>query len=245
MKLIVPVSLFFAVGCILVTGCITVTNTNTVNATPTTRLASFSNASVPLLNKTMNATDNSTSNLKGSLRVSVSGISNPETLTVVLDNEQVGTMKPDAPLYLLISEGNHSVMVCMREVCEQENVTTRFGKYVTVDFSERLQKDVKFPKPFAQPTARILDYFKNGNGISVNIEFTNPSKEDLMMSVDVSCGYSYIDDRTHIKMGDSARGVLVQNVKTGQRITELLDLHFVNGYSYSFDYPVIQELKIK
>jgi hypothetical protein len=253
MKLIVPFTLFMAFGFILAAGCVAMANKTAVNAAvnPTTpaEFTSYSTTSDLVLNETINdtinATANSTSTLNGSLRVSLSGITYPAILSVVLDNETVGTVNPTTPLYLMISEGDHTVMVCMSSVCEQENVTTRFGRYVTVDFSERLQKDVKFPNPTARPTAQILDYFKNGNTISVNVEFINPSKEDLLMSVSISCGYRYIDDRTSIKMGDSAKGMLVQNVKAGQRITEGLDLHFVSGHSYSYDCPVIEELKIK
>ncbi len=199
------------------------------------------------VNKTANTTSNSTSvsNLKGSLRVSISGILNPANLTVILDNETVGAVSPATPLYLMTSEGNHTVMVCMDSVCEQESVMTKFGTYVTVDFSDRVKKNMKFPDPLARPDARILDYFKNGNGISVHVEFINPSKEDLMMMASVSCGYSYIDDRTSFKMGDSAKGKLLQNVKAGQRVTANLDLYFVSGRSYSFDIPVIDELTIK
>ena len=245
MKLIVPFALFLAVGFILAGGCVAMTNKNTVNVTTAAGFAPFSNTSDPGLNQTINATANSTSALKGSLRVSISGISYPANLSVVLDNETVGTVKPTTPLYLMVSEGNHTLMICVSPVCEQETVTTRFGRYVTVDFSERLQRDVEFPNPTARPTARILEYYKNGNVISVNVEFINPSTEDLLMSVVVSCGYSYIDDRTSIKMGDSASGMLVQNVKAGQRVSEELYLNFASGHSYSYDYPEIQELKVK
>jgi hypothetical protein len=245
MKLIVPFALFMAIGFILAAGCVATMNKNTVNATTAASIAPFSNTSDPGLNKTINATANITSKLKGSLRVSISGISYPANLSVVLDNETVGTVKPTTPLYLMISEGSHTVMVCVSSVCELENVTTRFGRYVTVDFSERLLRDVEFPNPNAQPAARILEYYKNGNAISVNVEFINPSTEDLLMSVVVSCGYSYIDDRTSIKMGDSARGMLVQNVKAGQHITEGLDLYFASGHSVSYGCPVIEELKVK
>ena len=162
MKLIVPFALFMAVGFILAAGCVAMTNKNTVNATTAASFAPFSNTSDPGLNKTINATANSSSKLKGSLRVSISGILYPANLSVVLDNETVGTVKPTTPLYLMVSEGNHTVMVCVSSVCEQENVMTRFGRYMTVDFSERLQKDVEFPNPTARPTAQILDYYKSG-----------------------------------------------------------------------------------
>ena len=245
MKLIELFALVTVVGLILAGGCVAMTNKNTENTTTAAAFAPFSNTSDPGLILKTNVTANSTSELKGSLRVSVSGLLYPANLSVILDNETVGTVTPTTPLYLMVSEGNHTVMVCMSSVCEQEDVTTRFGRYVTVDFSERLQRDVKFQNPTAQPAARILDYYKNGDTISVDVEFINPSKKDLMMSVEVSCGYNYIDDRTKIKMGDSARGMLMQNVKAGQRTTEMLYLNFASGHSYSYSSPVIEELKIK
>ena len=75
----------------------------------------------------------------------------------------------------MVSEGNHTIGVCADFVCEQEHVTIRFGKYVTVDFSERLRKDVVI----MHPTARVLECYKNGDHLSVNLEFINPSKKDL------------------------------------------------------------------
>jgi hypothetical protein len=245
MKLIVPFALCIAVGLIVATGCVSTTTKHAENTTITVSPAVTTPDTV--VNKTANTTSNSTSvsNLKGSLRVSISGLLNPANLTVILDNETVGTVTPAIPLYRMVPEGNHTVMVCMDSVCEQESVVTKFGKYVTVDFSDRVKKNMKFPDPLAKPDARILEYFKNGNGISVHVEFINPSKEDLMMMASVSCGYSYIDDRTSFKMGDSAKGKLLQNVKAGQRVTANLDLYFVSGRSYSFDIPVIDELTVK
>jgi hypothetical protein len=248
MKLIVPFALFVAVGLIVLAGCLSVTNKSDVNTTTKVTLAPISSTPVSGVNETMNTTANNTpllTDLKGSLRVSISGISYPANLSVILDNEPVGTVAPTKPLYLMVPEGNHTVMVCMDTVCEKEDVTTSFGKYTTVDFSERILREVKFPDPFAQPTARIIDYFKNGNAIGVTVEFFNPSKKDLMMSASVSCGYDYIDDRTNFKMGDCAKGTLVQHVGAGQRISEDIVLYFVNGRSISYSIPVIDELTIK
>jgi len=229
MKPIVPCVLVMAVGCILAAGCVATTNKDTVNP--------ISPTSEPGPDTTVTAT----SVLNGSLKVSISGITDPVNLSVVLDNQTVGTVNPATPLFLMVSEGNHTVRVCMSSICEQENVTTRFGKYVTVDFSEQLHRD----GAIAQPTARILGYYKNGNTISVTMEFINPSAKDVVMTVAVTCGYSYIDDRTSLKMGDSARGMLVQNVKAGQRITESLNLNFAGGGNFNYGYPVIEELMIK
>jgi len=229
MKLIGPFALFIAVGFILAAACVATTNKNAVNL------------SSDITDLSVNATPDSTADLKGSLVVSVAGFSYPANLSVFLDNQTVGMVNPSTPLYQMVSEGNHTIGVCADFVCEQENVTIRFGRYVTVDFSERLRKDVVI----MQPTARVLDCTKNSDHLSVDIEFINPSKKDLQMSAVVSCGYSYIDDRSSIKMGDSARGTLVQNVKAGQHITKELVLSLVNGNSLVYSYPVIEELTIK
>ena len=35
---------------------------------------------------------------------------------------------------------------------------------------------------FPIPTVRLINYFKNGNGVGVNMEFINPTQKDLAMS---------------------------------------------------------------
>jgi hypothetical protein len=233
MKPIVPCALFAlctALGVILAAGCVTTTNNNIVNTSSTT-----TDSWLPLT-----PAPNSTSLLQGSLVVSVAGFSYPSDMSVVLDNQTVGTVNPTSSLYLMVPEGNHTIGVCADFVCEQEPVTIRFGKYVTVDFSERLRKEVDI----MHPTARVVECYKNGDQLSVNIEFINPSKKDLRMAGVVSCGYSYIDGRSGAKVGDATRGTFVQNVKAGQRITQRLDLNLVNENSLSYSYPVIEELKV-
>jgi hypothetical protein len=191
MKSMVPFALFTAIGLLLTAGCVATTNRSTVNS------------STDITDSGLNATPTptSTSPLQGSLVVSVAGFFYPTDLSVVLDNQTVGTVNPTSSLYLKVSEGNHTIGVCADFVCVQERVMIRFGKYVTVDFSERLQKDVVI----LEPTARVLECYKNGDRLSVNIEFINPSRKDLQMSGTVSCGYSYIDDRTNSKIPHGER----------------------------------------
>jgi len=237
MKLIMPFALFSALGIILAAGCIATTDKAALNTTTRSTLNSSSNTTT----SGVNTTPNSTSLVKGSLVVSATGFSYPSNLSVILDNETVGTVNPTAPLYLRVSEGNHTVSICADFVCEQENVTIRFGKYVTVDFSERLQKDVVI----LQPTAQVLKCYKNGNELSVDIEFINPSRKDIQMSGTISCGYSYISDRTGLKMGDSTQGTFVQNVNAGQRIIKTLFLYLGDGNSLTYSLPVLEELRVK
>jgi len=231
MKPVVPFALFTAIGLILASGCTATTNRNPVNQSSDTTTDAWINATT---------TSNSTSPLQGSLVVSVAGFLYPTNLSVYLDNQTVGTVNPTSSLYLMVPEGNHTVGVCADFVCEQEHVTIGFGKYVTVDFSERLHKDVVI----MHPTARVLECYKNGDHLSVNIEFINPSKKDLRMSGVVSCGYSYIDGRSGAKMGDATRSTFMQNVKAGQHITQGLDLNLVNGNSLTYGFPVLEELKV-
>jgi hypothetical protein len=189
----------------------------------------------------LNTTPDGIKQLNGSLIVTVAGFSYPTNLSVLLDNKTIGSVNPSAPLYLTVSEGNHTIMVCADFICERENVTIRFGKYLTIDFSERLHRDVVI----LQPTARVIGCYRNGNVLSVDIEFINPSRQDHQMSAVVSCGYSYIDERTNIKMVDSSRGTIIKDVRAGQRVTESLTLNLVNSNSLSHSYPVIEELKVK
>jgi hypothetical protein len=240
MKLVVPFVLFVAAGFIMAAGCLDQKNNVSVNAT-TAPVFTLSNASETGLQTVINPTANISSELKGPLKVSVSGISYPENLSVVLDNKTVGIVNPTTPLYLMVSEGNHTVMVCRNSVCKQENVTTRFGNYVTVDFSKQLQTDVEFPNP----TAQILSYYKNGNVLSVNVEFFNPSTDDLQMSVVVSCRYTYIDDRTLIKVEDTATDISEQYVQAGQRTTQWSNLYFDDENILNYDKPVIKELTVQ
>jgi len=246
MKPRVPFALVMAVGFILISGCIDITSKNSANQTASaSTVTPFSNTSNPLVNKTVNTTPAIPSDLKGSLRVSISGCLHPANLTVFLDSEPVGTVEPKSPLYLMVSEGNHTVMVCLGPVCEQENVTTRFGRYSMVDFSEQLQHDVQLPNPTDQPTARILEYYKNGNVVSVFVEFINPESTDHTFAADLSLGYTYIDDRSHFKLGDSAQVKTTVSVKAGQKETKRLDLHLAsNGQVLTYGYPVIEELKV-
>jgi hypothetical protein len=245
MKRIVAFALFLAVGCILAAGCIGQTNKDTVPekcvcpACPSFT-ARTTNTTVPEII----VTADTTSPLQGSLRVSISGLLYPANLSVILDNETVGTVTPAKPLFLIVSEGNHTVIICVRSVCEQETVTTRFGRYVNVDFSERLLRDVEFPNPTAHPTARILDYYRNGDAISVEVEFINPSTKDLLMSVVVSCRYTYIDDRTLIKIEDTSTDISERYVNAGQRITEWQDLYLGGDNILNYERPVIKELTI-
>jgi len=95
---------------------------------------------------------------RGLLRVSIGGF-NANKIPVYLDNVSIGEVSQSVPLELMVIEGPHTLKVCVNTICVNESVDIRFAKQTTVDFSERLRKDVQFIKP----TVRIVYFSLNGN----------------------------------------------------------------------------------
>lgn len=226
-------------GCILASGCVAQTKKDN----NTTTVINTSNTFSPFVNTTINITNSSNVTnmtnvtvLKGPLRVATSGY--PAPLSVILDNETIGIVTREKPLDVMVIEGNHSVKVCVGQICEVEYVNTVFGKKTYVDFGDRLKKDVEYPLP----TARIVEFYKNGAAVTVNIEFINPSENDLTMSADVSVGYSYIEGRSGLRKGDSARGKAMEVVRAGEHMMYRMDLYFVDGDAYNYDVPNISNI---
>ena len=73
----------------------------------------------------------------------------------------------------------------------------------------------------------------------VNVEFINPTTQDLTMSTEISCGYSYIESRSNNRIGNSAQGQLFLTLKAGDRITKTLNLNLAGGSSYTYEIPTI------
>ncbi len=234
MKGIVLLTILVTVGCILAAGCVAQPKKDlNVSVTPTNTFTPFVNTTtVPGSNGTFNASNvTNVTKLKGPLRVSISNFN--ANLSVILDNQTVGIVTAGTPLDLMIDEGNHLVKVCVGAICEQEYVNVVFAKKSFVDFGDRLKKDVEFP----EPTARIVDYYRNGDGVAVVVEFINPSAKTLFMTAEVSVGYSFISGRTDQRVGESVRGKAYNDVQAGRRISETLNLYFADGSAYMFDPP--------
>lgn len=241
MKTITFLALLIAIGCILATGCVAQPKKDPVNTTvsPTNTFTPFVNTTtVPTTNvtNTTNTTGtNVSAGLSGPLRVSISGYTASIPLSVIVDNQTVGNVTREKPLDLIVSEGNHTVKVCVGVICPSKFVEIVFAKRSYLDFGEQLREQVEFP----EPTVRLINYFKNGNGVGVNIEYINPTQKDLAMAVEVSCGYTYIDGRTSIRMGDSVRSKATEWVAAGRRVTQTVNLYFTYGSAYTFDEPSI------
>jgi len=239
MKSVVILTILVTVGCILAAGCVAQPKKDlNVSVTPTNTFAPFINATtVPGTNGTFNSSNvTNVTKLKGPLRVSLSNFN--ANLSVIIDNKTAGFVTPGEPLDLMVDEGEHVVKVCVGSVCEQDNVTIVFAKKSFIDFGERLRKVVEFP----EPTARIIDSYRSGDGVGVVVEFINPTDKLLYMTAEIRVGYSFISDRTGQRVGESVRGKAYSEVPAGRRVSETLLLDFAYGSSYMFDPPAIGEI---
>lgn len=242
MKSVVLFAILIFVGCILAAGCVAQPKKDiNVSVSPTNTFIPFVNATtVPGSNGTFNGTNvtNATQKLKGSLRVSISGY--PADLPVTVDNQSVGIVTKEKPLDLMLDEGNHNIKVCVGTICEQDNVTIAFARKAFIDFGDRLRQVIEFPTP----TARILEYYRSGDGVAIVVEFINPTTKDIWMTAECNVGYSFISDRSGQRVGESARGKTFMQVPAGERATDTLRLYFADGEAYMFDPPTLVKTTI-
>ena len=177
---------------------------------------------------------------QGRLIISIGGY-NADNLPVYLDNTSVGEVSQAKPLNLMVSEGNHTIKVCVGKICENESVDIRFAKQSFVDFGERLNKDVEF----INPTARIVYFNLNGNYLAYNVEFINPTTHDVTITTTIGVGYSYIESASRIRRNDFARVQLNRNVKAGERTTVSNTLYLSGGSNVMASEPTIVDISIK
>lgn len=203
--------------------------------TPSGTFNPFSNDTIdPPLSNISNSTGSS--GLKGLLKISTGGLLGE--FPVSIDNMSSGVVTPQRPLSLMVDEGNHTVEVCCGAVCEEENITIKFGKQRIVDFSEQLKEDCEF----SEPTVRITGYFLSDDQLTVNVEFINPSMKTLTMSAEISCGYSYIESQSNNRVGNFAQGLVFSTLNAGDSTTKILNLNLARGSSYNYNIPIITRI---
>jgi hypothetical protein len=176
---------------------------------------------------------------QGSLSISIGGF-NAVDLPVQVDNINVGTVSQGKNLNLMLKEGNHTVKVCAGTVCEKQEIIIQFAKQSTVDFGDQLKADVEFPTPTAKITKTVL----SGPSLTVEVEFINPDKVDHIMSVTVSCVYSYTDSQ-NFRRNDAAQSRISSTVKAGDRTTQQVSLYLGGGSNVIANNPVLVDVTIK
>jgi hypothetical protein len=171
----------------------------------------------------------------GPLSVSIGGF-NAE-LPVFVDNTSAGNVSLGKPLDLVISEGRHTVKVCVGILCENETVEIKFAQPVYVDFGERLKKVAGFPTP----TIRIVDSQRTDNTVTVDVEFVNPGKTDLTMSTTIRVAYSYIDPSTHWRKNTFKESEVKKTLKAGTRNVYSQKIALTGGSAYIHEIPVLMD----
>jgi hypothetical protein len=223
MKSLVPFVLFMAIGCILVAGCVTQKmNTNENFSHPQT-FTSFTIVGT-----------------KGPLKISLEGSRTYDDVfigeyPVYLNNSIAGVVSTKKSLTLQENVGNYTVKVCCGTTCEPENVTIRFGKQLTVDFSDRLKKQLGSSKP----VVHIVDFLPNNNQITIIVELINPTTKNLKISADVSAGYTFIESKGYNRVGRIAQGHLYETVNACDRVTKTITFDLVSGFGYLYDIPTV------
>ena len=174
---------------------------------------------------------------RGLLRVSIGGF-NANKIPVYLDNVSIGEVSQSVPLELMVIEGPHTLKVCVNTICVNESVDIRFAKQTTVDFSERLRKDVQFIKP----TVRIVYFSLNGNYLAYNLEWINPTPHDVTITTTVGVGYSYIESASRLRRNDYARVQLNRYVNANSRTTISYTLYLSGGSNIIASEPTIVDI---
>jgi hypothetical protein len=181
---------------------------------------------------------NNTNLLQTNLVVSI-GEYNAD-LPVNVDKVKVGNVSMGVPLTVKVIEGTHNISVCSGSVCENSQVTTKFGKTTYVDFGASLQKDALHQTPWAEVAGTLV----SGNDVTVTVMLYNPTANDTTMSAIVSCLYQYLDYQGMTRTDTASSLINNQYVEAGGNVTYLVDVYMSEGMNpVLLGKPVILSMK--
>jgi hypothetical protein len=145
-KIVVLLTIFIAVACVLVAGCSTpsIRNTKTGNSSTPTIIPTFT-ALTPAGGQTTipdSAGSATPENKKGQLTVSIGDYPAEQPVTVFIDTVSSGEVSPGKPLNLTVETGRHAVRICVIGSCLQEDILSLSSTPTTIEFGERLKKEV-------------------------------------------------------------------------------------------------------
>jgi hypothetical protein len=173
----------------------------------------------------------------GPLTISLGGYN--ADLPVLVDNITVGNLSQGEQMNLMVSEGNHTVKVCVGMICVNETVGVKFAKPVNVDFGDRLRKVAEF----STPIARIVNTRQAGARVMVDMEFINPLTKEITFTTMVQCTYTYIDPQG--RKGNFKQITVTKSVRPGMRANHTADIYLDGGRSYVIEAPHILETTFK
>ena len=128
---------FVIMGCLLAGGCTTISiNTTAEQPTPPDMSSNLNIIPTTILPQKTNLMSINS----GQLVVSIGGYN--AQFPVIVDNKNSGTVTQGKPLKLNLSEGIHTIKICSGEVCETVDVNIISAITTTIDFEERLNRDL-------------------------------------------------------------------------------------------------------
>jgi len=173
----------------------------------------------------------------GPLTISLGGYN--ADLPVFVDNITVGNLSQGEQMNLMVSEGNHTVKVCVGMICVNETVGVKFAKPVNIDFGDRLRKVAEF----STPIVRIVNTRQIGARVIVDMQYINPTTKDITFTTTVQCTYTYIDPQG--RKGNFKQITVTKSVKSGTRANQSSDIYLDGGRSYVIEAPQILETTFK
>jgi hypothetical protein len=147
MKKITPVALIVIIGCLLIILVAvyfiqtskTPENENSISPPTTPSIITTKSGSVQT--PVPVGVETSNESIKGPLSVSIADFN--AKIPVLIDNTGLGEVSRGKPLNISVNEGYHIVKICVGDVCEQVGVEVKSGIKTTIDFGERLKKDIR------------------------------------------------------------------------------------------------------
>ena len=146
LKITVLFTIFILVGFVLVAGCSTpsIKNTKAGNSSTPAITPTFTALTPAVVQTTVSGSTGTATpaNKKGQMTVSIGDYPAEQPVPVFLDNVSAGELSPGTPLNLTVDTGRHAVRICVIGSCLQEEVLIIFSNPTTIDFGDRLKKEV-------------------------------------------------------------------------------------------------------
>jgi hypothetical protein len=194
LKIVVLLTLFILVACVLVAGCSTpsIKSTKTGNSSTPAITPTFTALTPAAVLTTVPGSAGSATpeNKKGQLTVSIGDYPAEQPVTVFIDNVSAGNVSPGKPLNLTVETGRHTVRICVIGSCLQEEVLALSSTPTTITFGERLKKEV-------------------GSGGSLTVSIGGYDAELPVFVDDISIGNVSLGNQLNLRVGEGNHTVTV------------------------------------
>ena len=237
--------LFVCIAVILTVGCTsqatpapitTPVATSVATPAPTTAVPVQTSAPVAIVTTTPAAANQP----NGTLTLTAAAFGGKATVNI--DGAESGILTQEPPFTMKLPEGNHTLKLCIRSVCLNENIQINAAKITSLDFGTRLVN----LETGSKPSATITLSQQAGHQLIVLVDFDNPTSEDLTMIATIQCVYSYGGGNSGVDQGMTAAiGVVKIDVPAGGKSfdTTTIELGDNLGQTYVSAAPTMLDFK--